>query len=176
MKTVKLSLLLIIINVLLLSPLHGQEDSTAINKTGQKKNVIHGTVGFYGLGGTFNGNYERMVGENKEKFFTSYWLGAGFGWAALWEDTYRFLIIDFTALTGNGNNHMEFSISFATFKDMWSYEHREDAASHLSGNYWRTYAPAGSIGYRFQKSEGVFIFRTGIGFPDGLYVSAGFRF
>ncbi len=37
-------------------------------------------------------------------------------------------------------------------------------------------APAGSIGYRFQKAEGGFIFRTGIGFPDGLYVSAGFRF
>ena len=141
MKTVKLSLLLIIINVLLLSPLHGQEDNTAINKTGQKKNVIHGTIGFYGLGGTFNGNYERMVGKNKEKFFTSYWIGAGFGWAALRGDTYRFLIIDFTALIGKGNNHMEFSIGFATFKDMDLCENQEDARHgnpDLTGNFWRT--------------------------------------
>ena len=36
--------------------------------------------------------------------------------------------------------------------------------------------PMISFGWRFQKPNESFIFRTGIGFPEGLYLSVGFRF
>jgi hypothetical protein len=143
----------------------------------KKKNAIHGSLGFLGLGGTLNGFYERMAGESSSSFFSSYWVGAGFGWAAYWEDTWRFINIDFAALTGRRNSHMEFRVGVATFKDMWGYRHPDNYDPSITSKYpWRSFAPSGAIGYRFQKPGASFVFRTGAGFPYGLYVSAGFRF
>ncbi|MFT6983614.1 MAG: hypothetical protein ACJAUD_002393 [Crocinitomicaceae bacterium] len=36
--------------------------------------------------------------------------------------------------------------------------------------------PAGNLSYRFQKSDGHFMFRTGIGLPEALYIGFGFVF
>ena len=36
--------------------------------------------------------------------------------------------------------------------------------------------PTVSVGYRYQKPTGGFIFRSGIGFPDGIYLSLGLAF
>jgi hypothetical protein len=36
--------------------------------------------------------------------------------------------------------------------------------------------PAGNIGYRYQKTNGHFMFRAGLGLPEALYVGIGVVF
>ncbi|GEM_PF-2316273 len=36
--------------------------------------------------------------------------------------------------------------------------------------------PAAAIGYRYQKPKGGFVFRTGLGWVDGIYLSFGSAF
>jgi len=157
--------------------LSGQSDSTVISELVNIKNAIHGSAGYLLLGGTLNGFYERMIGESSSSYFSSYWVGAGFGGMAYWDERWRFINIDFAALSGQRNNHMEFRLGVATFKDMWGYRHPDGYDPSITAKYpWRSFAPTGAIGYRFQKPGESFVFRTGAGFPHGLYVGIGFRF
>ena len=39
-----------------------------------------------------------------------------------------------------------------------------------------TILPVISTGYRFQKPKGGLVFRTGIGYPEGVYLSLGYAF
>ncbi len=42
-------------------------------------------------------------------------------------------------------------------------------------NYVRL-SPVGSLGYRFQKPEGGILFRTGLGYPEGVFIGIGVGF
>ncbi|MFC2090611.1 hypothetical protein ACFLT1_07505 [Bacteroidota bacterium] len=150
---------------------YSQENLSGNNT--QKKNAINGTVGYWVLGGTANAGYARLVGENNDKFFKSYWLGADVGVGVLWTSTWRYINMGLTALSGSNNNHFELSVGLTTSVDTYSYENREPGNPV---NYWLSLRPSGSLGYRFQKPDGSFYFRTGIGVPDGLFVGIGFRF
>ena len=56
----------------------------------------------------------------------------------------------------------------------WDGYHDEDSNDRILGK--TLIIPAGAIGYRFQKPGGKFVFRTGIGFPESLYLSLGLCF
>ena len=45
-----------------------------------------------------------------------------------------------------------------------------------SGSNYRAIYPVGNIGYRFQVPNKNFVFRTGVGFPELLYVGFGVAF
>ena len=42
--------------------------------------------------------------------------------------------------------------------------------------YYDIFPLSGSIGYRMQKPNGHFIFRTGVGWPEALYIDLGVSF
>ena len=84
----------------------------------------------------------------------------GVGGAAHWDGESPFIISRFGILTGSGRRHFEAKAGICYFFD-----------GDLQGLF-----PSGSIGYRKQKPGSHFIFRTGIGFPEALYVSWGVSF
>lgn len=85
----------------------------------------------------------------------------GLGGLAHWDGESAFAISRFGILTGSGRRHLEAKAGACLF---WS------------GDFQGSILPSGSIGYRRQKPGSGFIFRTGIGFPDILYVSFGVSF
>lgn len=85
----------------------------------------------------------------------------GLGGLAHWDGESAFIISRFGILTGSGRRHFEAKLGACFF---WG------------GDMQYMLLPSGSIGYRKQKPGSRFIFRTGIGFPDAMYVSWGVSF
>ena len=136
------------------------------------KNTLHGSFGYCFLGGTINAGYSRFIGETNYKFFTAYWIGFDVGAFAVWEDKWRYMNLDLTALTGSGKNHAELSVGIVRLKYMYSYKEPlpDDPVS-----YWISYLPCGSLAYRLQKPNRGSFFKTGVGFPEFLQVGIGTR-
>ena len=158
-----------------------QEMDTDAKRSGLKKNAVYLTGGSVLAYGAAEGNYERLLGESARGFLSSYWVRAGYGVWYNWEDSGNLFVIGLSALTGRKKSHAEFNIGFTTKYDPDSYDIGVNNAQ-LSGEQlpskseYRENQMAGSIGYRFQKPGGHFIFRTGIGYPESLYISLGFCF
>lgn len=77
-------------------------------------------------------------------------------------------------LAGRRNSFLEFGIGASYFEGSaittsgWTGNSVESAYDEL--------LPALMLGYRFQQPGNSFVFRTGLGIPDGLYISLGFAF
>lgn len=147
----------------------------------QKPNAIYGTGAIGGLWGTFNLNYERQIGITGRKIFQSYGVRFGGGYWSTWGSTGSHYIITPTFLSGRGNNHFESALGGTLLYDKSSYEIGVSNAEYFgepipSRTEYMNIYPAGSLGYRFQKPDGKFIFRTGVGFPDVVYISFGAAF
>lgn len=128
-------------------------------------NAIYGSVGIsLELIGEslFTGTayYERMFRRNERKSNISTFVKAGFGGAAGWEDLNPYILGQFGILTGANKHHLEVSGGFVkSFSE-----------------YWDLFPLSGSIGYRIQKPDGHFIFRTGLAWPEALYFGLGKSF
>ncbi len=137
-----------------------QEHTTDTVKHKIRKSSIYATFGGFPFYTTGLGNYEIMLAENPAFFKTS---GFRFGAGVFrsYKGSGKAALVTFTALSGSENNHFEFGIGA-------TYMHFDDDKDIV--------APAGNAGYRFQKPNGKFIFRTGMGFPEAVYASLGFCF
>jgi len=124
--------------------------------------ALYGSLGFGPIYGNVIGNYEIMLVERPDKVFKTRGLRVGFGAWELWEDFGWTSLVSYTCFTGAGNRHLELGIG-ATYMEF------------LSTNGFFVF-PATNIGYRYQKPGGRLIFRTGLGFPEILYASLGYRF
>lgn len=60
MSTIKLKIVLILLNVLLISNSYAQKDKVDSVQIGSKQNVVSLILGTPGLYGIVNGNYERI--------------------------------------------------------------------------------------------------------------------
>jgi hypothetical protein len=85
---------------------------------------------------------------------------------------------------GEKKSHLEIGLGLGVLYDKSSYEIGVSNANYpypgfqpepSKGDY-TSLTPAASVGYRYQKAPGGFVFRTGIGFPDGIYVAIGLAF
>ena len=84
---------------------------------------------------------------------------AGYGgYAILLGSPGSLVLVEGGILTGVDKSHFEAAIGMSYFME------KEDN---------RYLTPAVSFGYRLQKPGGRFIFRTGLGYPEGLYVGFG---
>jgi len=169
-KKVNFFICLFIISVFSIIDILGQDGSR--DDANKKINAFYGSLGFYGLGGTINVSYERLVKETNG-FIHSWWIGVNPGLASYWEDNYSFLNVYGSAFKKIGNGYLEASAGMTTFLDWWTYNHREPDDPLLLA--W-TFPPSGYIGYRFNTSEWRFIHRIGVGFPAGISVSSEIRF
>jgi len=123
-------------------------------------NAIYGSVGFGGLWFTATGYYERMFQGNAQKSKIKTFVKAGYGGAAYWEGESAYILGQFGILTGVKSHHLEVSAGLVKELDQHNV----------------IFPVSGSIGYRIQKPKGHFIFRTGVGYPEALYIGLGVSF
>jgi hypothetical protein len=126
------------------------------------ESALYGGLGITPLYGSITVNYEIMLVERPNLVFKKRGLRIGTGIYQYSDDGSLNIIINYTCLTGAENNHFELGLGVAYM--------------HFLTTSGRYVAPAPNIGYRFQKPDGKFIFRTGVGFPELLYLSFGYAF
>jgi hypothetical protein len=85
---------------------------------------------------------------------------------------------------GKGKNHLETSLGLSVLFESSSYKIGVSNSKVIYGGSgiepsrleYTLPLPSGNIGYRFQKPDSNFIFRTGIGWPEALYIGVGVSF
>lgn len=107
-------------------------------------------------------NYERMILNYSEKRNYSLWFRGGAGFWEWWEETGVNGMASLCMVTGRKKSHFEGSLGVVY--SSW----------FASGS--KTFLPAGTLGYRYQKPEGHLMFRTGVGWPEAAYVGVGYCF
>ena len=123
-------------------------------------NAIYGSVGNGGLYFTATAYYERMLKRNTQESKITTFVKAGFGGAAYWGGQSQYILGQFGILTGAKKHHLEVSAGFLKPFD----------------NKLGSFPLSGSIGYRMQKPNSHFIFRTGLGWPEALNIGCGLSF
>lgn len=150
----------------------------------QPKNVIYANVGTLGLWFTGSANYERQLFSTENKFYANYFIRACGGAFATWGADGPYGSLSLQGVLGAKKSHLELGLGFGALFDKvgyrigvsnsnYPYPGYEPEPSKLDYTYW---VPAVSVGYRYQRPMGGFVFRTGIGFPDGAYLSIGLAF
>ncbi|MEY3367452.1 MAG: hypothetical protein RI973_607 [Bacteroidota bacterium] len=118
--------------------------------------ALYGTIGASVIG-FVAGNIEFMVAQKPKGFFKAYSLRVGFGVQENFGGEGGILIGALNMLTGRKNSHFEVGLGWNLLFDEASL-------------------PLIAAGYRFQKPRGRFVFRTGVGLIEGVYVSLGTAF
>jgi hypothetical protein len=151
-KTFIISVLIIVSNSLATA----QEEKIDSIKINLNKNSINFSYGI----ASAHLSYEKLY-KSKGKVFggrNSTIVDFGLGGVGAWEGAVPYIISRFGILTGSGSRHFEAKAGIL-------YLPTEGVLF-----------PSGAIGYRKQKPGSHFIFRTGIGLPDLLYLSWGYSF
>ena|SRR5665647_1390401 len=168
-KVLNKNILVILFALLFVNRCYCQGNNSNIDSTSFKKNVINVSLGvdpseFYG---TLMGNYERMIVHFPKSFVNSLWVRVGAGPWVWWSGKGTNFVSTISILTGRKGAHIETGVGI-----LFTYDSRINDFHPLVHNRYL----AGNIGFRFQKPDGVFVFRTGIGWPEFLYLSSGFCF
>jgi hypothetical protein len=126
-------------------------------------NAIYGSVGtlitYYNNANIY---YERMFQRNSHESRIATFVKAGYGgWSSPMGGNGSYFLGQYGILTGVKKHHFEVSAGLTKF-----FGDSEKIETLLSG----------SIGYRTQKPEGNFIFRTGLSWPEALYLGFGISF
>jgi hypothetical protein len=163
----RIKLLIIIFSLIIIPGAFSQGKSSGI--TGLKKNSVYGTAGILieDMYGNITANYERILVTFPKSFVQAIQLRAGAGpWVAWMSDGVNFFSV-MSLLMGKGNSHLETGMGV-----LFTY--------HPDTEQWAPIVNdrhiAGNIGYRYQKPGGWFVFRTGLGWPEGMYLSFGYCF
>ena len=125
------------------------------------KNLIYGGVGFGGLYFPAFVFYERQLQDHFLNTKFSSFVTVGTGAAAHWEGASTFATAKFGLLLGQQKAHLETAIGVNYF---------------YKGDFTGTLPLAASIGYRANEPGKNYVFRTGVAWPEAIYVSWGFRF
>lgn len=136
--------------------------NTRKKKTKEKKrnsNAIYVNIGNGLLYFTATAYYEKKVTQNT---MASTFIKTGIGGYALWGEGGYYALAQYGILAGSKNNHLELAAGINYFIN-----------GDLKG---QKYPFSGTLGYRFHKPDGNFIFRTGVSWPEAVYVGLGFSF
>jgi hypothetical protein len=165
----KLRILIIILFIFFMSPCFGQKNNIETIPAAPNKNVIYGTLGVYPeeFYGTIMGNYERMIFHFPNSFFNSMWVRVGAGPWVWWTGKGINYVSTISVLTGRKGTHLETGAGV-----LFTYHPDIKKFYPLINNRYL----AGNFGFRFQRPQGRFVFRTGIGWPEYLYLSLGASF
>ena len=142
------------------STLYSQQDSLRKSDNDYKKNLIHGSFGTLVLGYTANIFYDRFLSPIGRYHTTCTFVRIGYQDNIILTDPNgSALILEGGILTGKHFGHFEGALGIAYIQ--------------TENNVLR---PAFSVGYRGQKPDGSFMFRTGLGFPELLFFGLGIAF
>lgn len=159
---------------------YSQSSINDSNHIGLKKNSVYGSVGLSALYRLASINYERIIIQRNTGLFKNYLVRGSVGyWTAG-----PFAVVGVGTLTGLRNNHLETNVGFAYIFDKQGYDIGIGNSGWYDGIYYpepdkseyTDYKLSGAIGYRYQKPDGNFIFRTGIAYPERVYLSCGLSF
>lgn len=124
------------------------------------KNAIYGSMGCAGWYFSASGFYERLLKSDFNEDYISTFFKVGYGGCEFWEGSSEYYIAQYGMLTGTGKRHLELSGGVVVFNDFSS----------------QLILPSATIGYRRQKPNSHYIFRTGVSWPEAIYVGWGFSF
>lgn len=149
----------------------------------QPKNIIYVNAGTVIVYSAFSFNAERQLFATDKKYYINYYLKASAGgwawWMQLGGGAYGSLSLQ--GVFGPKTSHLELGLGLGVLYDKQGYNYAVSDANYFreplpSRGDFTTWAPAFSVGYRYQKPTGGFIYRVGAGFPDCIYISLGFAF
>lgn len=177
---INITLLFILLTLVCYSAQASGQDSLKI----QPKNVIYANAGTLGLWFTASANYERQLFSTDNKFHVNYYMRACAGAFATWGQEGSYGSLSLQGVFGAKKSHLELGFGVAALFDKIGYEIGISNANYPYQGYepepskkdYTDWTPVVSAGYRYQKPTGGFVFRTGIGFPDGVYLSFGLGF
>ncbi|MBK7710644.1 MAG: hypothetical protein IPN67_02825 [Bacteroidales bacterium] len=147
----------------------GQSLKASGEGTRLKNNAIYGTAGFYpdGIYCNFLVNYDRIIFRFPNSFFHAISFRAGAGLWVAWGSKGSNYVSTGSILMGKKSSHLELGSGVLFTYNSYAQEFQPIVNErHL----------AGFFGYRYQKPGGEFVFRTGIGWPEGMYLSMGYCF
>ena len=170
-------LLFIILTINCYFPLVSGQD---LSKT-QASNVIYASAGTLGGWFTAGANYERQLFSTDNKLYVNYYLRACIGALATWGAEGPYGTLSLQGTFGEKKSHLEIGLGMGAFFNKGSYEtglsnsysSNPSYEAELSRWDYTDFIPAISAGYRFQKPDGGLVLRTGIGFPERIYISIG---
>ncbi len=153
----------------------GQKVVDTVGQTsyGLHKNSIYGNVGmaFPLVSGAASISYDRSIYRAADHSDIRLKLSVGY-LGAMMAGSYNYQSLSVGLLTGSHSNHLELFAGVALNQHHMPSNSPESEQDKVEKGLF----PIGNIGYRFQKPQSWFIFRTGIGFPDLAYVGVGVAF
>jgi hypothetical protein len=114
-------------------------------------------------------SYERYVFSTKSKNLSFFARANAGAWGSFGGEG-SYITASLQGLLGKNKSHLEFGGGLVAVTDGQLFFSSENY------NVTTQILPAASVGYRYQKPEGGFVFRTGIGILDGVYLSFGYAF
>ncbi len=126
------------------------------------KHNIYGSLGFFGLYVVLQGTYETLLYSKPNSGVKTTWIRMSGAYYGTWGMAGPQFTVQGVGLTGSKNRHLEFSLGIALIFDNWDWS--------------AIIIPAAGIGYRYQKPNKPFLFRTGFAVPESAYISLGFSF
>ena len=172
------SAILLITIIIFSSTVWGQSERISPERV--SKNVVQASAGALVVVGAYGINYERLIVQFEDNSLVGLWGKAGVGEWAMYGDNgggYQRLMVGL--LTGKSKGHLELNFGGARmynkrgFENYWMYN--DPQVAPIKSNYLE-WNPVGSLGYRFQKPNGGFLFRTGLGYPEGIFIGLGAAF
>jgi len=136
-------------------------DSTNIDET-YAKHTVYGNIGWAFVIANMSINYEYKFFEKPESFINSLSIKASGGIWAVMVMKGRFISVSAIGLS----NSFEYGIGIAKLDNM-------DSPIGFANSY---YLPTANIGFRYQPPRNGVVFRVGLNFPQGMYMSLGFKF
>lgn len=152
---------LLIFSLFLVSALSSEAQEASVSEFAET--TLFGSAGALPvpLYAQFHGSLElRVVPKKESQWFPAQYIRLGGGKWSAWEASGGYGLAGVTLLTGTKGSHFETLLGLAVHNDVIN-----EGVFAL---------PAVSLGYRYQAPAGFGIFRTGVGWPEGIYLSLGF--
>jgi len=148
------------------------------------KNTVYIGVGSMLICSHINVNYERVLFKNtNRKFIKTLTLRANVNFMkGYFCDSNSYMGVELVGLQGKSNHHLELMLGAASTYNKEGYQWHRNGFKDENGLplYKRTdfiyVYPTLSVGYRFQRPTRGFFFRTGLGFPEGVFIGSGYTF
>lgn len=144
------------------------------------RNVVQLSAGFGGYFGAYNVNYERLLIQFEDNSLVGLWGKVGLGeYAVIYDLGGPYQHVSLGLLGGRKKSHFELNFGGARmydkrgFEGYWKIQYPSTAPKKANYVQWN---PVGSMGYRYQKPDGNFVFRTGLGYPEGVFIGLGVAF
>jgi hypothetical protein len=160
--TMKKILFIFLLLIVIVQVAFSQQEKENENSSRSRKNAIYGSLGI--PIGYLLLNYERqLIWLDKDKIAIDMRLSYG-AYANLGEDGNAAIICS-EIIFGENKHHFEADLGLALNRN------QESQAKPMPANL-----PCINICYRIQQKNKPFLFKTGIGFPEGVFVCIGLAF